>query len=145
MILPDVNLLIYAFRPDVPHHSVSRAWLRSVVAGDAKFALSKMALSALIRVTTNRRSYRIPSSIDEAFAFCDDLLAQPHCQLVEPGERHWEIFRRLCVAAGLRGPDVTDVWYAALAIEWGCEWVTFDRGFAGIPELKCTILSAEAS
>ena len=145
MILPDVNLLIYAFRPDVPHHSVSRSWLARVVAGDEKFALSKMALSALVRVTTNRRSYRIPSPIDEAFAFCDDLLAQPHCQLVEPGERHWEIFRRLCVATGLRGPDVTDVWYAALAIEWGCELLTFDRNYFRFPGLKCTILSAKLS
>ena len=145
MILPDVNLLVYAFRPDVPNHSISHAWLARVVAGDAKFALSKMALSALVRVTTNRRSYRMPSSVDEAFAFCDDLLGQPHCQLVEPGERHWEIFRRLCIGPGKRGPDVTDLWYAALAIEWDCEWVTFDRDFVGIPDLKCTILNAATS
>ena len=87
----------------------------------------KLSLSALVRIATNPRSYPVASSLDDAFGFCDDLLKQPHCQLIEPGERHWEIFRRLCVETHTRGPDVTDAWYAALAIEWACEWVTFDR------------------
>jgi len=145
MILPDVDLLVYAFRPDVPEHSISRSWLAGVIVGDAKFALSKMTLSALVRITTNPRSYPRPASLDEAFAFCDDLLGQPHCQVIEPGERHWDIFRRLCATTGKRGADVTDAWYAALAIEWGCEWITFDRDFIAFPGLKCTILRAEAS
>ena len=140
MILPDVNALVYALRQDDPKHSIARAWLESVIRGDATFALSKLTLSAVVRVTTNRRSYPTASSLDDAFGFCDDLIAQPHCRLVEPGERHWEIFRRLCMETNTRGSDTTDAWYAALAIEWGCEWVTFDRDFLKFPGLKCTIL-----
>lgn len=34
------------------------------------------------------------------------------------------------------GPRVTDAWFAALAIEWGCEWITFDRDDARFPGLK---------
>jgi predicted nucleic acid-binding protein len=97
-------------------------------------------LSALIRITTNPRSRSAASSLDEAFGFCSDLMRQPHCQIIETGERHWDIFRRLCVETNTRGGDVTDAWYAALAIEWGCEWVTFDRDFLKFPGLKCTIL-----
>jgi toxin-antitoxin system PIN domain toxin len=141
MILPDVNVLIYAFRPDEPNHPVARPWLEQVIQRDAKFALSKMLLSALVRVTTNRRSYPMPAQLDQAFGFADDLMKQPHCMLIEPGEHHWDIFRRLCVETGTRGGDVTDAWYAALAIEWGCEWVTFDRDFLKFPGLNCTILS----
>src|SRR5262245_10061862 len=122
MILPDVNVLVYAFRSDVPQHPFATAWLSAVVKGDAKFAISRLALSALIRITTNPRSRSAASSLSEAFGFCSDLVQQPHCQIVEPGERHWEIFRRLCMETNTRGPDVTDAWYAALAIEWGCEW-----------------------
>jgi toxin-antitoxin system PIN domain toxin len=140
VILPDVNPLVYAFRTDAPQHAVSSEWLKHIIEGDQKFALSKLTLSALVRITTNRRSYPLVSSLDDAFGFCNDLLGQPHCQLIEPGERHWEIFRRLCVETGTRGPDVTDAWYAALAIEWGCEWITFDRDFLKFPDLKCTIL-----
>ena len=140
MILPDVNPLVYALRPDDPKHSVSRAWLESVIRGDTTFALSKLTLGAVVRIATNRRSYPIASSLDDAFGFCDDLLNQPHCRLIEPGERHWEIFRRLCTETNTRGGDTTDAWYAALAIEWGCEWVTFDRDFLKFSGLRCTIL-----
>lgn len=136
MILPDINVLIYAFRKDAPQHSVCRPWLEGVVGSDARFGLSRLALGALVRITTTGRLQPSLSSRDEAFVFCDYLLAQPNCQLVEPGERHWDIFKRLCSAADIRGPRVTDAWYAALAIEWGCEWVTMDRDFARFPGLK---------
>lgn len=140
MILPDVNPLVYALRQDDPKHAISRRWLEGLIRGDATFALSKLTLSAVVRITANRRSYPMASSLDDAFGFCDDLLAQPHCRLIEPGERHWEIFRRLCVETNTRGSDTSDAWYAALAIEWGCEWVTFDRDFLKFPGLRCTIL-----
>ena len=103
MILADVNVLIYAFRGDLPQHHVCHAWLADVVASDARFGVSPLSLSAVIRITTNPRSYRMPSSIAEAFGFCEYLLAQPNCQVVEPGERHWDIFRRLCVDTDTRG------------------------------------------
>ena len=136
MILPDVNVLIYAFRPEVPEHPRCRQWLQEVVDGDARFGISPLALAAVVRVTTNRRAYPTPSSLDDAFRFSDYLLGQPHCQIVEPGERHWDIFRRLCIETQTRGPIVTDAWYAALAIESGCEWITLDRDFARFPGLR---------
>jgi hypothetical protein len=76
------------------------------------------------------------------FGFCEDLMGQPNCQLVTPGERHWSIFRRLCLEASIVGPRVTDAWYAALAIEHGCEWITFDRDFARFSGLKWRTPSA---
>ena len=135
MTLPDVNVLIAAFRTDAPEHSVCRPWLDALVRSDARFGISPLALAAVVRVTTNTRLPKIPSSITDAFGFCDDLPRQPHCQIVEPGERHWDIFKRLCVETNTRGPLVT-AWYAALAIEWGCEWITMDRDFARFPGLK---------
>jgi len=142
MILPDVNVLIYAFRKEVPQHAACRSWLDNVVLGEARFGLSRLALGAVVRVTTNRRVYANPSSFDDAFGFCEDLLGQPHCQIVEPGERHWDIFKRLCIETDTRGPRVTDAWYAALAIEWGCEWVTLDRDYARFPGLRWRTPSA---
>jgi toxin-antitoxin system PIN domain toxin len=139
MILPDVNVLIYAFRQDVPQHALCRPWLAEVVSSDTRFGVSPLALGAVVRITTNPRSYRMPSAIEEAFQFCDNLLGQPHCQIVEPGERHWEIFKRLCIETDTRGPRATDAWFAALAIESGCEWITLDRDFARFPGLRWRI------
>jgi hypothetical protein len=36
-------------------------------------------------------------------------------------------FQRLCIETDARGPRVTEAWFAALAIEWGCEWITGSR------------------
>lgn len=142
MILPDVNVLIYAFRQDVLQHTICRPWLADILSGDARFAISPMALSAVVRITTDARIYKMPSAIEEAFQFCEFLLGQPHCQIVEPGERHWDIFKRLCIETDTRGPRVTDAWFAALAIESGCEWITFDRDYARFPGLKWQVPAA---
>jgi uncharacterized protein len=135
VILPDVNVLIYAFRADSARHSVCKAWLDAIVGGEAQFGLSPLTLSAVARIVTNPRIFRQPSSIEEAFAFCNNLLGQPHCEQVRPGLRHWPIFTRICLEAGISGPRVSDAWFAALAIEHGCVWITYDRDFARFPEL----------
>jgi uncharacterized protein len=136
MMVPDVNVLIYAFRKEVAQHALCRGWLDGVVLGNERFGLSPLSLAALVRITTNPRIYPAPSSFETAFGFCEDLRGQPHCQIVEPGERHWDIFKRLCVETETRGPRVSDAWYAALAIEWGCEWMTLDRDYARFPGLR---------
>jgi toxin-antitoxin system PIN domain toxin len=144
VILPDVNVLVYAFRPDAQQHERARVWLNAVIEGDSSFAVSKLVLSAFVRIVTNRKIYSVPTSVDRAFAFCDNLLEQPHCTIVEPGGQHWAIFQRLCIETNTKGNDLTDAWFAALAIEWGCEWVTFDRDFRRFAGLRCTILPSAA-
>ncbi len=136
MILPDVNVLIHAFRSDSSDHELCHRWLDRVVNGDGRFALSPQALSGVIRVVTHPRVFAQPSPLDEAVAFCDLLRDQPHAILVRPGARHWEIFTRLCRSGDARGNLVSDAWFAALAVESGCEWVTLDRDYARFPDLK---------
>ena len=142
MILPDVNVLIYAFRTDVPEHAVCRPWLDGVVLGRERFGISPLALAAVVRITTGAGAYSRPSSHAEAFGFCEDILTQPHCEVVEPGRRHWDIFKSLCIETNTRGRRTTDAWYAALAIEGGCEWITMDRDFSRFPGLKWSMPTA---
>lgn len=52
-----------------------------------------------------------------------------------PGERHWNIFERLTREAAIRGSRITVAWFAALAIEQGCTWITCDRDYARFPGL----------
>jgi uncharacterized protein len=136
VILPDVNVLIYAFRVGSPFYAACNAWLAQTIAGEARFGISPLALSALVRITTNRQSFDHASTLDQAFGFCQFLIDQPNCHLVEPGERHFAIFRRLCTEANITGLRVSDAWFAALAIEHGCEWITYDRDFARFAGLR---------
>jgi hypothetical protein len=95
-----------------------------------------LALGALVRIVSNPRAFKEPSTVAEGIAFCDAILARPNCTIIEPGERHWGIFKRLCLETGISGRRVTNAWYAALAIEHGCTWITYDRDFARFPGLK---------
>jgi hypothetical protein len=107
-----------------------------VVNGEARYAMSPQVLSGVVRVTTHPKVFVKPSSLDEVLRYCNILLGRPHCVIVQPGERHWEIFTRLCVDADARGNLVPDAWFAALAIESGCEWITLDRDYARFPKLR---------
>jgi toxin-antitoxin system PIN domain toxin len=133
VILPDVNVLIYAFRADSARHFVCKPWLDKIVLGDSQFGLSPLALSAVARISTNSRIFKEPSSLEEVFAFCDNLLAA--LPAGKPGPRHWSIFTRICLEAGVDGPRIFDAWFAGLAIEHGCAWITYDRDYARFSEL----------
>jgi toxin-antitoxin system PIN domain toxin len=136
VILADLNVLISAYRQDAKHHAVCRGWLDRTIASEAFFGTAPLALSAVIRITSNRRIFNPPSDTGHAFLFCNALLAQPHCSIVHPGGRHWSIFQRLCLEAAVRADLVTDAWFAALAIEHGCEWITLDRDFKRFSGLR---------
>lgn len=136
MILPDVNILVHAFRSDSSEHGRCRSWLDGVVNGDARYGMAPQVLSGVIRITTHPKVFVKPSSMDEVLRFCNILLAQSRCVVIQPGERHWEIFTRLCTEAEARGNLVPDAWFAALAMESGCEWITLDRDYARFSGLR---------
>ena len=135
MILPDVNILVYAFRPDSARHDDYRGWLHDVVNGAEPYGISPQTLASLVRITTNRRIYPNPSSLAEALEFCAALMGADHCVPIQAGRRHWAIFEDLCRTLQATGNLVQDAWFAALAIEWGCEWITLDRDYARFPGL----------
>ncbi|MBK8481874.1 MAG: type II toxin-antitoxin system VapC family toxin [Proteobacteria bacterium] len=136
MILPDVNVLVHAFRSDSPSHRACRTWLDGVVNGEARYGLAPQVLSGVLRVVTHPKVFVRPSPLTEALGFCEVLLAPAHCVTVQPGEGHWSIFSRLCREADARGNLVPDAWFAALAIESGCEWITLDRDYARFTGLR---------
>jgi len=136
VILPDVNVLLYAFRTDLPEHTACRRWLEDVLNADAAYGMSPQVLASVIRVATHPRIFARPSRLSDVMAFVSVLLAQPHCQVIQPGPRHWDIFTRLCQRAKATGNLVQDAWLAALAMEYGCEWITADRDFARFDGLR---------
>ena len=136
MILPDVNVLLYAFRGDDDRHEKIHRWLDGVVNGDAAYGVSPQTLAALVRISTHPGIYVQPSGLSEALDFCQAVIEPEHCTIVQPGARHWEIFTSLCRDARATGNLVQDAWFAALAIESGCEWITTDRDYAKFPGLR---------
>ena len=136
MLLADVNVFVYAHRPDSPRHDQMRDWLAQVLAGDEPFGVSEAVLASFVRIVTHHRVFRDPTPPEVALEFCAAVLAAPATVPVRPGARHWALFDQLCRTVGARGNIVPDAFLAALAIEQGATWMTTDPGFARFPGLR---------
>ncbi len=136
MILSDINVLVYAHREDTPNHKAFFKWLEDTINSDQAYAISTLVLSGFIRIVTHLRIFKQPSSLQAAFDFANTISEQPNCIHIEPGPRHWNIFKNLCNSVSARGNLVPDAYFAALAIEHGCEWITTDRDFSRFPGLN---------
>jgi toxin-antitoxin system PIN domain toxin len=136
MILPDVNVLVYAYQTDSFQHAEFREWLEGVVNGPQAYGYSDLVMSGFLRVITHPRLFSPPNRIEDALAFTEVIRGQPNAVRIEPGPRHWSIFEDLCRAVNPKGNLIPDAHFAALAIESGSEWITADRDYARFPGLK---------
>jgi toxin-antitoxin system PIN domain toxin len=136
VVLPDVNVLVYAHREDAPQHPRYRTWLEAVVNGDESYGLAELVLSGFVRIATHPRVFARPSPLADALEFAEQLRDRPNRIAIAPGPRHWDIFRSLCAEAGAKGNHVPDAYFAAMAIESGCEWITTDRDFSRFKGLR---------
>jgi uncharacterized protein len=136
MVLIDVNVLVYAHRPDSANHPAFRRWLEDTVNSDQAYGVAELVLSAFIRIMTHPRIFAVPTPLETALRYASELRGMPNCVVVAPGPRHWDTFVRLCQVSGAKGSLISDVYFAALAIESGNEWVTTDRDYSRFPGLR---------
>ena len=136
MQLPDVNVLVDSYRGDAAGHAEASRWLRALLDGDESYGLSDLACSGFLRIVTHPKIFDPPSTTDDALIFLDQIRTHVNCVILSPGARHWGIFTELCRANDVRGKLVPDAYFAALAIESGSEWITFDGDYARFPGLR---------
>lgn len=137
MLLPDVNVLIYAHVEDsTVEHDEYANWLTRLATGPEPFALSVLVLSGFIRVVTNPRIFDPPSTLDQSLAFVASLVDRPTARIVGPGPDHLDIFESMCRRSGATGKLVADAQHAAIAIEHGCTMVSTDSDFSRFPGLR---------
>lgn len=136
MIVPDVNVLVYAHHQDSVDHDAYRSWWEDVVNGPSAYGVSDLVLSGFVRVVTHPKVFDVPMRADAALAAADAARARANARRVGPGDRHWSIFADLVRSTGAKGNAVPDAYLAALAIESGNEFVTCDRGFSRYPGLR---------
>ncbi len=136
MLLFDVNVYVYAPREDSPHHSVCKKYLKKTLQENHLSGYSPLALSGFIRIVTHPKIFNPASTVDDALAFCSSVTELPNAVKILPGETHWRIFTHFLRIHKSRGNLVPDVWFAALAVEHGCTWVTTDRDYSRFEGLK---------
>ncbi len=71
MIVPDVNLLLYAEIDAFPQHEAARRWWEQVMNGERQVGIATACLFAFIRLATNRRVLTDPLSVEDAIERVD--------------------------------------------------------------------------
>lgn len=136
MIVPDLNLLLYAVDDSGPHHERARGWLVAVLSGTETVAFPWNVLLGFLRLSTNPRVFTDPLSAGESIEIISGWLAQPNATTVNPTDRHLAVLGELLEPLGTAGNLTTDGHLAALAIEHGAELHSADTDFARFPGLR---------
>ena len=90
---------------------------------------SELVLSGFVRVVTHPKIFEEPSSLNQALTFANQIRSSSQADCLAPGSKHWSFFLNCLKSIHATGNDVPDAYHAALAMEWGCQWVTTDKGF----------------
>jgi len=131
VILPDVDVLVYAYRREAEGHDAYAAWLTTLVAGQDELALADHCLTGFLRIVTNPRIFGDPAPAAEALTFVDRLRRARRGRPVTATPATWDVFAgHIARDRGVRGNLVPDAYLAALAVSHGCRLATADRGFA---------------
>jgi uncharacterized protein len=136
LIVPDVNLLLYAVVSAFPQHKAAHAWWEETINSPVEIGLASPAIFGFIRIATNPRVLSPPLTVDAATGYVSAWLGQPNVSHLVPGPRHVEIAFRLLHGVGTGGNLTTDVQLAALTLEHDADMYSNDTDFARFPGLR---------
>jgi len=136
MILVDANILLYAEDKLSPHHEEARLWWDTQLSGESPVCLCWYIITAFIRISTNRRIFHRPLTIEHAVQRIQSWIDQPCLRIIYPTESHWQLFQTMLQEGQANANLVPDAHLAALAIEHGCVLYSTDSDFSRFPKLK---------
>jgi toxin-antitoxin system PIN domain toxin len=129
MILPDANLLLYAYDASSPFHAKASLWCQNLMEGGTPVILLPTVVFGFVRISTHPRIYSDPLSVAEASAHVRSWLARKHVRLHEMLTDDLEKTLVLLEAAGTAGNLTTDAQIAAVALRLEAEVHTADLDF----------------
>jgi len=135
MIIPDVNLLLYAVIDAFPQHDKVRQWWEATVNSDEMIGLADPAVFGFLRISTNPRLIKQPLSIDDAARHVETWLALPNVRWAQPGPGHHARALGYLRAAGTARNLTTDAQLAAIAADNNATMCSNDSDFARFSDI----------
>lgn len=128
MILPDVNMLLYAYDVKSPFHDQSRVWLETILDNEQVF-FSWHTITGFIRIVTHPNALAHPTTIEKAVNIVGKWLELENTHLVSLEKKNWPLFARMLTEGQAFGNLVMDAHLAAMAASCGAKLATTDRDF----------------
>ena len=136
MILPDLNLLVFAYNVDAPRHGPAKAWWEDVMTAGRPIGLPWAVVVGFVRLVTHPAVLTPPMAPTQALDHVESWLERSHVRLVEPGPRHLAHLRELLDKVGVAGRLTTDAHLAAISVEHQCCLHSNDVDFGRFPGLR---------
>lgn len=136
MIIPDLNLLLYAHDSSSPFHAKAVAWWQSCLSGTEPVGLLHVVAFGFVRIATNARAFLNPMTPAEAAGHVRSWLEQPPVQVLNPGPDHIRHTLELLETLGTAGNLVSDAQMAALAMDHEAVLHTADTDFVRFQGLR---------
>jgi uncharacterized protein len=136
VIIPDINLLVYAYHSDDPRHPSARRWWEDLLNQPEPVGLSWVVIGGFIRLMTHPRVLREPMAVERATRQVRTWLERPAVVVLAPGRRFPGLFLGYLDALGTGGNLTTDAHLAALAVEHQAELNTCDTDFSRFAGLR---------
>jgi hypothetical protein len=115
MIIPDVNLLIYAYDSSSPHHDAAGKWWKGCMTGKDRVGLATSVIFGFVRISTHPRIFRHPLTLADAAIRVQSWMMRPQVRVIEHSSRHVADVLELLEETGTAGNLTTDAQIAALA------------------------------
>lgn len=135
MILPDLNLLLYAYNPHTPQHGGARSWWEGAMNGDELIGMPLEIAFGFVRVATHPRLGAARVALADARRVVEGWMDLPQLRTLVPGALHFNRVMELMTAAMATGSVLSDAILAAYAIEHRATLFTNDGDFARFPGL----------
>lgn len=136
MIVPDLDLLIYAYNEESEYHQAAQTWWQELVAGTETIGIPWQVSDGFIRQASNTSLMAVPWTPASAAREVRCWLGNEHITPLTPGPRYSEILEQILATTGATRRLVTDATIAALALENGAEVHTHNaRDFQRFPGL----------
>jgi toxin-antitoxin system PIN domain toxin len=136
MIVPDINLLVYAYNGGAPDHAPAKAWWTTLMNGADPVGIPWAVSCGFVRLMTHPAVLVTPIDPVTAVRHVRSWLERPHVEVLEPGPRHLDILERLVARLGVAANLTTDAHLAAIAIEGQAELHSNDVDFARFEGLR---------
>lgn len=84
MIVPDINLLVYAYNTDAPDHDRARTWWEASLSDPRPVGLAWMVMLGYLRLMTSRNVLIDPFTPSDAIGHVRSWLARPQVLVLSP-------------------------------------------------------------
>jgi toxin-antitoxin system PIN domain toxin len=136
VIVPDLNLLVYAHNEAASQHLPAKAWWEACLSGTESVGLSWLTVIGFVRLAGSRQVLVQPLPPATSLRLVRSWFDHPPVALLNPGARHLDVLEGLLGASGMTGSAATDAHLAALAIEHQAELHSNDVDFSRFPGLR---------